>query len=169
MVDSSSPNIESLGVQDLIGFMQDPALVNLLGGEQLLFADKVKKTNMYEWTQERTLVITDKAIYNVHKKAVKRTIQIKEIGGMTKTVPPSKSTTEFTVHVPSEYDYRFLSNRRDQIMKILKTLYFLQHGKNCPVFGVPAKDLKEYTTTEKDMKKGNTRFPLPEFRMVNED
>lgn len=149
--------------------MQDPALVNLLNGEQLLFADKIKKTNMYDWTQERTLVITNKAIYNVHKKSVKRTIMVKDIGGMTKTVPPSKSTTEFTVHVPAEYDYRFLSPKRDNIMQLLKALYYAQHQKNCPVFGVPSKDLKEYTTTEKDMKKGVSRFPLTEFRLAGED
>jgi len=42
--------------------------MKLLGSERLFFADKMKKTNMYEWTQERTLVITDENIYNIHKK-----------------------------------------------------------------------------------------------------
>lgn len=31
------------------------------------------------------------------------------IGAMTKCVPPSKNIDEFTVHVPKEYDYRFVS------------------------------------------------------------
>ena len=35
---------------DFIGFQQDPKLMTLIQGEQLLFADKIKKTNMFEWT-----------------------------------------------------------------------------------------------------------------------
>jgi hypothetical protein len=68
MVDSTSKiTLESLQVQDLIGFQSDSALLKLISGEKLLFADKVKKTNMFEWTQERTLVITNVALYNIHK------------------------------------------------------------------------------------------------------
>jgi hypothetical protein len=63
----------------------------LINGETLLFADKIKKTNMYEWTQERTLVITSKGVYNIHKYQIKRNIQIGDIEGLTKTIPPSKS------------------------------------------------------------------------------
>jgi hypothetical protein len=65
--------------------------MKLISGEKLLFADKIKKTNMYDWTQERTLIITNVGVYNIHKKEVKRTIYIKDIGGLTKTIPPSKS------------------------------------------------------------------------------
>lgn len=79
--------------------------------DQLLYANKVKKTNMFDWTQERTLAITDNAIYNIHKKSIKRCIHFKDIGGMTKTVWPSKCVTEFTIHVPSAYDYRFVSEK----------------------------------------------------------
>jgi len=71
----------------------------------------VKKINNFEWSQERMLAITNKAIYNIHKKKVKRKIDFKDIGGLTKTVPPSKSSTEFTIHVPSKYDYRFNTDR----------------------------------------------------------
>ena len=76
-----------------------------------MYASRVKKTNMFDWTQERTLAITNNGIYNIHKKQIKRCIAIKDIGGMTKTVPPSKCVTEFTVHVPQTYDYRFLSEK----------------------------------------------------------
>jgi len=60
--------------------------------DELIFASKVKKTNMFEWTQERVLAITNNAIYNIHKKQIKRMININDIGGMTKTIPPSKNT-----------------------------------------------------------------------------
>lgn len=99
--------------------------MKLLNGEKLLFADKIKKTNMFEWTQERTLVITNQAVYNIHKKEVKRRIEISIIEGLTKTVAPSKSI-EFTIHVPSQYDYRFLSQRRDEIIDLLKRLHLIE-------------------------------------------
>ena len=40
--------------------------------ESLIYAAMVKKINMYDWSQERMLVITDQSIYNMHKKKVKR-------------------------------------------------------------------------------------------------
>ena len=33
------------------------------------------------------------------------------IGAITKCVPPSKNNNEFTVHVPKEYDYRFVTEK----------------------------------------------------------
>jgi len=71
--------------------------MKLLGSERLFFADKMKKTNMYEWTQERTLVITDENIYNIHKKEIKRAIAIQDVSALVKCVPPSKCLTEFTI------------------------------------------------------------------------
>jgi len=125
MVDASAITLESLPVKDFIGFQQDGTSMSLLKGQKLLFADKIKKTNMFDWTQERTLVITNQAVYNVHKKEIKRQIQIKEIGGLTRTVAPSKSE-EFTIHVPSSYDYRFSSARREEIIDVLKRLYLIE-------------------------------------------
>lgn len=142
--------------------------MKLISGEKLLFADKIKKTNMYDWTQERTLIITNVGVYNIHKKEVKRTIYIKDIGGLTKTIPPSKSQ-EFTIHVPNSYDYRFSSARRDVILDILKRLYLIENKKNCPVYCVTSKDLKDYTTTEKDMKAKKNRFPTNDHRSHAED
>lgn len=152
MVDASAITLESLPVKDFIGFQQDSASMKLLSGEKLLFADKIKKTNMFDWTQERTLVITNQAVYNIHKKECKRQIHIRDIGGLTKTNPPSKSQ-EFVIHVPSSYDYRFSSTRRDEIIDVLKRLYLIEQKQNVPVFVTTTKDLKGFTTTERDMKK----------------
>lgn len=48
----------AIPVRDYIGFQQDAHLSKLIGNERLFFADKVRKTNKYEWVQERTLAIT---------------------------------------------------------------------------------------------------------------
>jgi hypothetical protein len=50
MVSNSKFSIEALKSQDHIGFMTDPSLMALIYGERLLFADLIKKTNMFEWT-----------------------------------------------------------------------------------------------------------------------
>jgi hypothetical protein len=76
---------------------------------------------------------------------------------------------EFTVHVPIAYDYRFESPRRDEIMDLLKRLCIIVNGKNVPVFTVATKDLKDFTTTESDMKKQKSRFPPSEYRNKGED
>jgi len=76
----------------------------------LLFSDKVKKINMYDWNQERILVVTSKSVYNFKKQKIKRVIPIVKIGGISKTILQG-SKNEFTIHVPSEYDYRFISDR----------------------------------------------------------
>jgi len=45
--------------------------------EKLLFSDKIKKINMYSWTQERYFVITSEKVYNVKKSKIKRSIQVR--------------------------------------------------------------------------------------------
>jgi len=170
MVESSNTELtlEKLSVADYIGFSADASLMALINGEKLFFADKIKKTNMFEWTQERTFVVTNMGLYNIHKKAIKRHITIKDIGGLTKTIPPSK-VMEFTVHVPTAYDYRFISDRREEIINLLKKLYIISTGKSVPIFNVTDKNLKEFTTTESDMKKNVSRFPSSNHRNLKED
>ena len=90
------------------------------------------------------------------------------MGGLTKTVAPSKSQ-EFTIHVPSSYDYRFSSARREEIIDVLKRLHLIEQKQNVPVFRTQSKDLKDFTTTERDMKKQINRFPSNDYRAYNED
>ena len=40
---------------------------------------------------------------------------------------------------------------------------------NIPIYGIEKKDLKEFTTTEKDMRKGQNRFPPAQMRLKSED
>ena len=57
----------ALTVKDYIGFQQDAFIMRLIGNERLFFADKMKKTNVWGWVQERTLIITQNNIYNIKK------------------------------------------------------------------------------------------------------
>ena len=82
----------------------------------MLFSDKVKKINMFGWNQERIIVVTTEFIYNIKKNKPKRKIPISLLGGVSKTVGANKS--EFTIHVPAQYDYRFISERYAHSMSV---------------------------------------------------
>ena len=69
------------------------------------------------------------------------------------------------MHVPSEYDYRFVSDRREEIIKVVKEVYGEVTGRNVGVYGVEKGDLSEYTTSERDGKRGISRFPPEKFRL----
>ena len=84
-------------------------------------------------------------------------IQINDLSGITKCLYPGKN--EFTLHVNSEYDYRFVSDKREEIIKTLKQIYADKNQINLPIFGVTNKNLNDFTTTEKDKNKGVSRFP----------
>lgn len=75
------------------------------------------------------------------------------------------------MHVPLEYDYRFETKKREQIIDLLKRLWFNIHGENMPLFGIPKphKDLRDFTTTEKDMKRKQSRHPTNDYRLLAED
>lgn len=59
---------------------------------------------------------------------------------MSKTMQKGKN--EFTVHVAGEYDYRFVCNKRDEVMEILKQRYIELMKQNLPVFGISKGNLK---------------------------
>lgn len=42
-------------------------------------------------------------------------------------------------------------------------------GQNLPIYGVKCKGLKDFTTSEKDLKKGINRVPLEMSRIREED
>jgi indole-3-glycerol phosphate synthase len=59
--------------------------------------------------------------------------------------------------------------RRDDIIDVLKQRFAEKMNANVPIFGIEKKDLKEFTTTEKDMRKGQNRFPPTQMRIKAED
>lgn len=59
------------GNKDYLHFKNESSLKKLIGDEELLFSDKIIKINRYGLSQERNIIITNKAIYNLKKKGNK--------------------------------------------------------------------------------------------------
>lgn len=51
------------------------------------------------------MLITNEGLYNIYGKNIKRKIRLEMIYGVT----VSRKSTEFVIHIPDEYDYRFNS------------------------------------------------------------
>jgi serum/glucocorticoid-regulated kinase 2 len=89
------------------------------GGENVVFSDFVLKINRKGKTQERAILITNKAVYNLKVKnygSCQRRIPMANI----EAVSTSTISDEFVLHVPSEYDYRYKSIQKEKIVIALK-------------------------------------------------
>ena len=116
--------------------------------------------------QDRTLLLTDKTLYNVKKDAVKRRIDVADVIALSKSTK-SKSQ-EFVVHVKAQYDYRFESGRRQEIFDAIKYVCWKQSKSNLPIFEVP-ESLKAHHTTKKNIAHGNDILPSLKYRKEAND
>ena len=82
---------------------------------------------------------------------------------ITDFVPISK----WTVNSISYIDLTLYS--RDKIISVIKLAYTSRCKQNLPIYGIKNKDLREFTTTEKDRDKGISRIPLALARLREED
>jgi hypothetical protein len=55
--------------KDYLNFKNDSVLPSIIGEEELLLSDKLIKINRYGLSQERNILVTNKAIYNLKKKS----------------------------------------------------------------------------------------------------
>jgi len=93
-------------------------------GEVVIYSDFVTKLNRVNKQQERVIVMTDKAIYNfVPNKYTKwkRRIPLNAIDAATQTT--GGASIEFVLHVPTQYDYRYQSFRREKFLTCLAQVY----------------------------------------------
>ena len=57
---------------DRLGWSSDKKIQEILGGEILYYTNKVLKYNKLSMKQERYLLLTNKCLYNLQNKKVKR-------------------------------------------------------------------------------------------------
>jgi serum/glucocorticoid-regulated kinase 2 len=124
---------------------------NGAAAETVLFSVKVTKVNRKDKQQTRALLITDAALYNLDPanfSKCKRRIEIPNVGSIT----VSQKSEEFVLHIPDEYDYRFLSPLKDDITKCLKKQYKAITGKSLKTAYVMEDELGDITWTKDKVK-----------------
>lgn len=95
--------------------------------EFFVYSKEVIKVNRKGKKQTRALAITNKAVYNMDKKVFKtckRRIPLWDIVQITL----SNASDEFVLHVPTQYDYIYMSADKTNIAKILKQQRKKTHG-----------------------------------------
>lgn len=100
-------------------------------------------------------MVTSKALYNLKGEKIKRKIEVALVTGLTY----SSISSEFAIHVGSQYDYRYSSHElRNDIMKSL--LYVIcKTAEFIPFYYVDMINLNNVITTEKMKKKGVSKMP----------
>ena len=85
--------------------------------ESILFSAQVTKINRRGKSQVRVLMITSVNIFNLKDSGykVKRKINRSQLAGITY----STQSEEFILHMNGEYDYHYLSRRRQEIVRVL--------------------------------------------------
>lgn len=154
-------------IEDYLSFANDQDILKIIQLETLLFSDRVVKVNKYYFSQERNIIITNAAFYNLNYKTLKRRISLHNILGFT----VSKISTEFVLHCKGEeYDYHFLSYRRMNIIKILNSAYEKIEYNSLLLSQVEDASLLKYVTRQSEKernhdmtKMGNNLIPIKEY------
>ena len=145
--------MESYKVNDSLNWAKDKEILSLIKGEKLYFSDMITKINHYGMSQERSIILTDKALYNMKKKSLRRKIAYSDIRGITY----SKLTYEFVIHGnDDEYDYQYIHTERNLIICFIAIFYQNVTLKQIQICEVQEKTLKNYVTQKKEKKKDNS-------------
>jgi len=138
-------------------------------GELILMSCSLYKYNKRQKCQQRAILITSKAIYNINKfeflaqmisffksnYVIRRRINIEKLSAITM----SERSSEFVIHVKDEYDYRYSSPQRDKIFLMILKSYEMNAKKPLNFFYRQDLDLHGFTTIEDDMRSGILRMP----------
>ena len=138
--------------EDNLNFKNDAEIKAILSHEDIYYSGNIIKVRqgIFKSNQERVILITDKAIYNLKVKEKKRRIEMENIAGIT----ISKLSDQFIIHCKNEeYDYLYLSPNRFKIIEILETVYEATVQNELLFYIANEKDLTKYVINKAERKK----------------
>ena len=145
--------MDSFKISDSLNWAKDKEILPIIKDEKLYFSGMITKINHYGMSQERSIILTDKALYNMKKKSLRRRISYTDIRGITY----SKLTFEFVIHGnDDEYDYQYIHQDRNLIICFIAVFYQNTAFKPIQLCEVEEKTLKNYVTQKKEKKKDNS-------------
>lgn len=145
--------MDSFKISDSLNYANDKEILQIIKDEKLYFSDFITKINHYGMAQERSIILTNKALYNMKKKVLRRRISYEDIRGITY----SKLTFEFVVHGnDDEYDYQYIHQERNLIICFIAVFYQNETLKPIQLCEVEEKTLKNFVTQKKEKKKDNS-------------
>eukprot|EP01083_Nonionella_stella_P219265 785600_1 len=122
---------------------------NLPTDETVILSTKLWKINRKHKKQIRILLLTDKAIYNIKPNKLgscQRRIMIASVASIISSI-----AHEFTINIPTEYDYRYKAVNATQKHHIISNIVML-FGKmtrlNLNVHNISQRTTKDYTLTK---------------------
>lgn len=147
----------------MLGFSAEKSIVKEFKNNEIVFlSSPIFKFNDYKKKQERNIMITNLGIYNLKGTTIKRKIDIEKVRAIT----VSKIGTEFIIHVPEEYDYRYASaDRRDQIIYFILRAFRVTCGQKLPIYYREELNLVNYATTKDEKKKEGIKDIKGDFVM----
>ena len=150
---------------DFLNFTKDYSIKNnITREEEIQFSDKIKKVNKNGWKQDRYIIITDHAIYNLKKASLKRRIDYKTIMGITL----SKLSDEFVIHCEDiDYDYHYISSRKNIIIEIIAKNYEIIKEEELKLFEIGVKNLNTFVTTKKEKEKQQNLTRMPKTGQIS--
>lgn len=87
-----------------------------------------------------------------------------------KALTVSTLGTEFVIHVPDEYDYRYASTDKwDRIIMSIVKSYNIRCGTKMPCYFKDDVSLFNYATTKHDKKKKMNRMPVEDAKPMDEN
>ena len=164
--------MDSFKISDSLNWANDKEIQEIIKDEKLYFSGMITKINHYGMSQERSIILTNKALYNMKKKTLRRRISFTDIRGITY----SKLTFEFVVHGnDDEYDYQYIHQDRDLIICFIAIFYQQEAFKPIQICEVEEKTLKNFVTQKKEKKKDNsyskmdTKFLIDTADFINQN
>ena len=156
--------MDNLPKEDNLNYTSDKNILKIINNETIYYSGNIIKVNDKEKSQERVLLITDKAIYNIKKKELKRRFELNNIIGIT----ISPSTNEFVIHGgEAEYDYHYLSKDKLFLIVYLITKLAEQNYKNfIKLMEIEGKSIKNYITNKVEKKKNPKLTKMDEKLLI---
>jgi serum/glucocorticoid-regulated kinase 2 len=152
------PNFE-----DRLGWAMDADILKIIGDEIIYYSNKILKYNSFSMKQERSFLLTNKCLYNILNKKVKREMKYEEMLGITF----SNQTNEFIIHANLGYDFHFISPDKILIIFIISKCYENLTKKPIILCEVKEKSLKSYVTTKRDKRRNSAISRLDEKNKID--